>query len=269
VAIKSKYNEGKYNDGIYNLTLSISGSLVALILDGKGQYMGTPEPDALDIGDTWTLGIWSRPLDNPEHATVFSTAAPRDLRNEINISSTPISTPAGSLEVDNASLRVIIKDENGTTIKHISWSDYFQYDQWTHVFLQWDGTELNAFKNGAVTVTGSAFVNSSGTMADSPDRFTYYGAAVGPYAPFSGSIGHLALWDTILAEEEFGTVVSGAFDIDLLTSTGTYVSSASLKHWWQPGQDQSDIGRDYAGSLGLDKLQRIDIDNVLPDEPIV
>ena len=263
----SVYNEGVYNDGIYNITLS--GSSVSVRLDGEGQYMGRADTNALGIANTWTLGFWAYSKPNPEHFSVFSTAAGRG-ENEISVHSTDVPRTTQLLGSRPSDLRVLIKDADGTSIKEYGWGGFFRDSRWVHVFLQWDGNELAAFNNGFTAVTGTAFVNASGTMSDTPARKIFYGGAVGgAVATFSGSLGHFGMWDTLLGADEMGTVVSGGFDIDLTVPSGNYVSTGSLQHYWKPGEDPGNIGQDFAGSLNLNKLRNMTSDNVGPEVPDV
>lgn len=270
----SFYNQGVYNEGIYNLTVSgtaASGTQVAITLDGKTQYLGRADKNNLSIANTWTLGFWAKPFANKEHATFFSTASSRE-ENRIDILTTPIPEETSIHGKRPSEIRVVIKDVNGTTIKHYGWPDWFTDRTWTHTFIQWDGTDLEAFKNGIVTTTGVSFVNTSGSMADSPKRGFYYGSAVaGIFATFSGVLGHFGMWDSILNENEMSTIVSGTFAIDLTTVSGGYVSPGNLQHYWKPGAVDTNIGEDFAtsGALprNLDKLLGIDAENIIADIP--
>ncbi len=237
-------------------------------LDGKGQYLGrTDNPSNLGIANIWTLGFWSRPEDNKEHATIFATGSSNG-SNEIRVSSTAIPKETSDLGKSPAELRVLIKDGSGTTIKHYGWPDWFQTETWTHTFLQWDGTDLEAFKGGILTTTGiAALVNATGTMVDS-NRSLYYGSAVlGDFATFSGNAGHLGMWDTLLGPLELGSVVSGGFSAELTASFGNYTSQGSLKHYYKPGDNPSNLGEDLAGSLDLNKQRNIDSTNITLEQP--
>lgn len=263
----SVYNEGVYNEGIYNLSVSLSGTLVSVQLDGKGQYLGRFDTNNLDITNTWTLGFWAKSSAYKEHMSVFSTASIRG-ENEINVSSTPVPQTIQPLGGRPAELRVTIKDADGTTIKEYGWGGFFRDSDWTHVFLQWDGVDLDAFRNGIITTTGVFFVNVTGTMSDVPERKIFYGASIaGTTATFSGVLGHFGMWSSLLSTAEMATVVSGGFDIDLTTTSGSYVSTATLKHYWKPGAEPTNIGQDFAGDLDLNKLRNITSENTVPEVP--
>lgn len=260
----SFYNESFYNDGKYGLTSS--GTQAALTLDGRTQYLSRADKNSLGIADTWTLGFWAKPYANKEHQTFFSTATRRDT-DRIDILSTPIPQETNTHGKRPSELRMTITDLDGNIIKHYSWPDWYRDQEWTHTFLQWDGTDLNAYKDGVLTSTGVVFVNSSGTMSDS-ERSVFYGAAAtGVFATFSGVLGHFGMWNSLLTLAEMVEVVDAEFGIDLTTVSGNYVSAANLQHWWRPGFNAGNIGEDFAGSLNLNKLQNIDADAITTDTP--
>ena len=236
------YNEGIYNDGIYNFPIN------------------------LEIANEWTLGFWVKPKAFKEFGAIFSVGE-IDKENTIIISTTPVSSTA---EV-TSELRVLIKGSEGTIIKHYGWGRWFQTDTWTHTFLQWDGTDLTANLNALVATTGVALTDASGNMSDVPARKIFYGTtAAGELASFSGTIGHFGMWGSLLDPSEFGTVVSGGFEIDLTTSSGSYVSQDSLQHYWKPGEDPVSIGKDFVASgttLDLDKERGIVPADIVTDGP--
>ncbi len=236
-------------------------------LDGKGQYLGRNDDlSLLGIANTWTLGFWVEPQANKEHTTIFSTGD-NDGCNEIQVFTTAIPVESQSHGKRHAELRVLIKDAEGTTIKHYGWPTWFQTGVWTHTFVQWDGTDLDAFKDGFITTTGSALVNATGIMTDTT-RTLYYGSAVaGAFATFSGLAGHFGMWDSILGSAELTTIVSGGFSSNLVVTSGSYVSQADLQHYYRPGDIPGTLGNDFAGSLDLTKQRNMDSTNVTSDEP--
>ena len=236
------YNSGIYNEGIYNFPIN------------------------LEIANEWTLGFWVKPKPFKEFGAIFSVGE-IDKKNTIIISTTPVSSTAASL----SELRVLIKGEEGTIIKHYGWGGWFQQDTWTHTFLQWDGTDLTANLNALVATTGVALADDSGSMGDFPPRKIFYGTtAAGKLASFSGTIGHFGVWDSLLDPSEFGTVVSGGFGMNLTTSSGSYVSQDSLRHYWKPGEDSVNIGKDFVVSgtaRDLDKQRGITSADIVTDGP--
>ncbi len=265
-------------------------SNTAVQLDGKGQYLGRIEttttfgvynagiynrgiynfPINIEIGNVWTLGFWVKPRGYKEHGTIFAMGD-KEGKNEILISCTPVPFESPVLGKRPAELRVQIKDANGTTIKHYGWGNFFQADIWTHTTVQWDGTTLNAFKNGLVTATGVVVADNSGTMADFPGRKVFYGSSVaGEFATFSGIVGHFGMWNSTLSGSELETVVSGGFDVDLTIASGSYTSQEDLRHYWKPGDDNINLGKDFTTSgtpLDLDRQRNLTPDNIILDAP--
>lgn len=240
------YNKGNYNDGVYNGLSNLS------------------------IANIWTLAFWAKPRSYKEHATIFSMGE-KDDKNEIRISVTPVSAEREIFGKNFSEMRVLIKDANGTTIKHYSWPDWFQTEEWLHTTLEWNGTDLEAFRAGLPTTTGITFVNASGIMSDSARGIFYGSAIVGDFATFSGTLGHFGMWNALLDPGELGTVVSGGFSTDLTITSGTYVSQGTLQHYWKPGDDPANIGKDFVASgiaVDLTKEHDIDSNNIIIDEPI-
>ncbi len=188
-----------------------------------------------------------------------------DRPNAILVTTTPI--PQGTR---TAELRVLIRDVDGQVIKHLGWGDWFQQDSWTHTTIQWNGSELSTRKDSLVTNSGVVFTDSSGNMSDIPAReFFYGGTRNGTLPTFSGIVGHLGIWESILGDDELSVVFSGGLDMDLTTSSGSYVSQGNLRHYLKPGGDPSNIGKDFvtSGTLDLDKLRDITTDNIIIDSP--
>ncbi len=244
----SIYNQGVYNKGIYNLNSSLN----------------------LNIGNVWTLGFWLKPKSTKEHTVIFHAQGQGD-KNEIKISTTPLSVGTTARNTSASELRVFIKDFEGTTIKHLGWGGWGQTDTWIHTFVLWDGGNLNAYKDAVIMVSGSVFINTSGTMAGSPARRLSYGSTrEGTLATYSGTLGHFGMWNEILDIEELRTVVSGGFEIDLTTVSGSYISGANLQHYWKPGDDPANIGKDFTTSgtpLPFTKQQDVDSTNITLDQP--
>ncbi len=244
----SIYNADNFNDGIYNLA----------------QFN-------LRISNLWTLAFWAKPRNYKEHAIIFSVGESDD-QNEIRISTTPVSEERKVFGKSPSEIRVLIKDKNGTIIKHYSWPDWFRTEEWTHTAIEWDGTNLEAFKNALPTTTGVVFVNVSGTMLDSSRRIFYGSTVTGDRATFSGTVGHFGMWNSLLTAEELGTVVSGGFATDLTLTSGTYTSSGTLQHYWRPGDDPINIGKDFAttvtgSTFDLNKERNVNNANIVVDEP--
>ena len=213
-------------------------------LDGKNQYLASSSPPArVEITDTWSLSFWVKASLSSEVRSLLSIGT--DERNRIDVTSTPIPG------VSTAQLRVRISDASGSAINHSGWGQFFDttVSGWSHGAITWDGTDLQVCSSGTTLTTGTLFTNVSGDMSDDFDRKVFYGSATdGNTATWSGLIGHCAIWDTVLSLNEIQEIADGGHDIDLTSNTGNYVSSDSLKQYWKPGKNPSDIGQNFAVS---------------------
>jgi hypothetical protein len=242
---------------------------MSVILNGSDQYFArSAEPTVLGIGNAWTLAGWVKPRANKEHATIFSTATKEE--NRIELSVTPLTELTTLLRNRRSQLRVLIKDADGTTIKHYGFQDTFLEETWTHFGVTWDGNELLAYVSGTAAITGTVLTNVTGTMTDTP-RKVFYGNAIQGAATFSGTVGHLGFWGTVLSSGSLNEIAGAGHSANLLTNSGSYVESANLQHWWRPGDDPGDIGKDYAIAgtpinIGLD-ARRINGFNIVGDTP--
>ena len=113
--------------------------MVSLKLDGKGQYLARIDDLFSELGfsNTWTMGFWAKPEANKEHTSFFAMGNP-DGKNEIQVFTTAIPVETQTHGKRPSELRVIIKDADGTTIKHYGWPNWFQTKVWTHTFLKWN-----------------------------------------------------------------------------------------------------------------------------------
>lgn len=237
------YNLGIYNEGVYN----------------------SPIGTSIGIRNEWTLGFWIKPNASKEFGTILMVGE-RDQPNEIRIETAPV--PVGTVPTQ---LHVLIRGADGTVIKHYAWGDWFTDDAWTHTFVQWDGVQLSASKDSISKVPNVQLTDDSGNMSDTPARKIFYGTTPGgTIATFSGGVSHLVMWNTVLEPEELITVFSGGLGMDLLTASGSYISEGALPHWWKPGEDLANIGKDFASSgtlLDFTAVRNITTANVVGDVP--
>jgi hypothetical protein len=78
------------------------------------------------------------------------------------------------------------------------------------------------------------------------------------------------MWSNPLTPGEVTSIYnSGLSGFDLLTNFGSYISSATLLHWWQMGQNGLDIGEDTGSHSTLIDLTgtNMDVSNRVTDVP--
>lgn len=161
---------------------------------------------------------------------------------------------------------VILTDGSGTVFRNINASaaQFFEgnIDEWTHAVFTWDGTGdatggITFYKDGALENSQTEVTPSiAGSQSDSnrTTRIGGAGLAVSPTGTTAnGNIGHVAVWNTVLPAAAIQHIFVNRFSVDLNVDGGAYGQAANLKHWWKPGEDINDFGRDYviSGKINL------------------
>lgn len=244
---------------------------VSLRADGKGQMLSSTDFEAgWGVDNEWTLSFWIKPFDNKETSTVCELSSLRG-NNLIRVTLDPISSGRNLLPrlKTRSSMVTMIKGFDGTIIKHAKYGDFVQDDAWVNGAITWDGEDFQVYASGIAVGSGVTFVDSSGTMSDGDTRKFFYGGTVsGTVATSSGHLGHLGLWNTALPQVEVQEIASQGFTMDLTSNSGNYVSSASLKAYYKPGENSNDLGADYSGnSHNLDRISNLTAGEVITDAP--
>lgn len=266
---------------------------VSLQFDGKTEYLENAFQQAIGIANLWTITIWIKPKETP---SVFTTSGQPLFkpdgkallhlkgighRNEVLIWGDRIkdSTSEEFIVVENWNA-----DAGRIRVTRFNMAQKRQ--EWRLFACAWDGSNLHAWDNGikltdtydTVSGTGS-FIMEDPTTSGRARALRLGVAYTGvPYTledprlvSWSGMIGPVGVWNTVLGDLELGAIASGTFAYDLSTNSGTYTSSGTLVHWWRLGADSTDIGKDYAPTG--DKSINIGVDatvtgtNIVVDSP--
>lgn len=235
---------------------------VSLRFKGVDAYLENTIRQSLGFANLWTISIWLKPFEDrpreklPEiHHRALVHLKGATHRNEVLIWADRITnTEPDVIHVENWD-----KDSKRVRITRFNMAQ--QREQWRNFSVYWDGSNLIGWDNGVEIADIHETLSGTGSfvMQDpvaSAGRSVRLGAAYSgiagalelPLAAWSGHMGPVAIWDIGVTDQELGTVISGGFGIDLTTDSGTYTSSANLVHWWRPGADNTDIGKNYAVS---------------------
>jgi hypothetical protein len=192
-------------------------------------------------------------------------------RNLIDIQLAPGISLINHIFVDSGPhVNVLLTDSGGAFFKSYQWQNVFSVlDVWKNIVITWNGTSLLLYINGVATIADVYGIDNAGVMTDTP-RSVYYGAfdAGSPFS-FPGYLGHLGLWDSILTAGEATEIYNNGFAIDLKTDFGSYVSSASLKHYWRPGFADVGFTDEQASptSIDFDDSVNLDASDIVNDAP--
>lgn len=249
---------------------------VSLLINGVDERL---ESESLPMGfaNLWTMSFWIKPtqfLPEPVSSNhrVLAHLRGTTRRGEVLIWGARIEGSKNEEEI-----HVEIGDSDGARLRIIRFNTVQKRNQWRNFSCVWDGTNLIAYDQGLL-ISDQFLVQSGGNgVMDEPagGRILRVGDLIEDTGPiltgWSGIVGHIGIWNTALAPAEYGAVISGGFGFDLLTNSGTYTSGASLKHWWKPGDDFPNVGRDYAGEVTLTSgagATATGVNNVITDYPV-
>lgn len=237
-----------------------NGSILVNFPAANGEYLSDWQqaPHALDFANTWSISIWAKPeLDagglSKYMLDITSLSA---LRLAISDGGTP-------------AFFVQLTDNGGTLFKSYVWTGAITGSAWNHWIATWNGTSLVLHYGGSTQAPSSTPVDDAGTMADDDrnmgfgvdilDLINSGGATVDNF--WTGNLGHLGIWNTVLSQSEAAEIFAGKHGMDLSVNTGNYTSAASLIHWYRPGF--ADVGsQDEAGNDHF-------LDNVIANSNIV
>lgn len=265
---------------------------VSLEFNGVDQYLENIIRQTMGIANLWTISLWMKPF---ETSSLFDSEGRQLFRpdgkallhfkgaahdNEILIWGDRIenSTTEEFIVVENWN-----KDSKRIRVTRFNMAQ--KRKEWRLFSCAWDGSNLIAWDNGIRIEDFNETVSGAGSFIQDDSQIpgagrsvrlaaAYSGTAVSLDGPrvvaYSGVMGPISVWSTVLGDLELGEVASGTFGMDLTTDSGTYASSANLSHWWRLGGDSADIGADYAvtGTLiNVAESGTVTAANIVVDSP--
>lgn len=245
-------------------------AVYSIALDGSTEYFLNQTDNTFGIVDDWSISLWcladSTTLTQSD--TVFRLKVSNNNRSEI------LWTLFGV--TGSEFFQIQLRKSNGQFLKRYRWNEaniFPTADVWVHLLATWNGTTgdvLKLYINGTDTAADSTVTDTTGEMSD-PGRQMSYGADTVGTGNWGGNVGHLAMWNTVLGDSEVTEIFNGKFNISLRSNSGPYISSSALQHYWRPGSDRNDIGKDEGfGSTKVDIMQNAanitvaDIDTNIP-----
>ncbi len=224
------------------LAAAQSGLEASVDMDGNNISALRTASGAVGIANTWSMGAWFRP-DDIQFAKVGSVIQVRgwegsDQENNIlirirgNVAGQPVRVDV----YDSAAVRIKRFDYLPTPVPR---------DQWSLILATFDGVadELKLYVNGVERVASSTPDDSPGTLTDTPDRAIGLGNTPSAgSAVASGSFYQGGLWNSVLTSgEQLALYANG----DGRNTPFDTQQGASLEHWYRPGFDVPNMGKDY------------------------
>ncbi len=239
----------------------------SISFDGSTEVMGNANFNTLGVANTWSLMIWMRRSSaSPGQISItriFSSGFAAGNDNAIRVESR--GNTAGN------ALTVVTTNPAGGVIKNFRYEDasvVFTYDVWHQLILIWDGTDLSLYEDGVNRDAFASKINdNAGTMTDTA-RDVFFGRLTddtGIHWP--GFLHTVALWDvdiTSAVAEIYNGGTASTFNLRDASF------NANLKHWWRPGQDSNDLGKDSGKGTKIDvNVSSVNItsDDIVSESP--
>ena len=253
-----------YGSGAGGGEVQFQEQTVSVDLNGDTEGLGTATETAIGIVNVWSIGIWFKPTDDGV-AGSFSWDKIM-CRIGPNVGTSRIDWELQGGEV-NAPYWLNMSKEPFGTLKRYTWESQAVEGAWNFAVITWDGTDLLLYQDGAVQTPTTTPIDDTGAQSDS-DRGVWVHQNSSNDKQMEGRIHSMGIWSVAMASGEIAELFSGASAIDWASSSGDYVSSASLQHWWRFGHDSGDIGKDY-GKAAVLKDTMDDAENITAGDDIV
>ena len=192
---------------------------------GGSEFLDNLTPQAIGLANEWTISIWYRSDDAVGSGTLRGLLTIDGAGNTIELSKSSLNKPT-----------IILKDGSGTIFRQIvgNTTDFFAESVFVHCVVTWDGTAgatggITFYKNGILTNAQTVTTSIAGSQSDSNRTVEIARKADGVTS--NGDIGHVAVWNTVLAADEIRQVAVNRWSMDLREDTEGYGSAANLKHW--------------------------------------
>ncbi len=185
-------------NGDVEWTTGISGS--GLRFDSEGEYVSLPDSDNLDLlGEEASIEVWIYPENNRAAAGIIHKGTATDFSDE-----------SYSLQYNSpGEVAMIFTNESGVSTYVISDEAHLQENQWHHIVIAWNMSEVHMYIDGAEVVSLKYYQNSwkSTLPADfapirDSDGDLMIGSQPVPGYRFEGIIDNPVLYNRMLAAGE-------------------------------------------------------------------
>jgi hypothetical protein len=245
-----------------------AGTAVGVSIDfnGSDENMANTTNQSIGIVNAWTINAWIYPHD-------VDTA-----RNDVFAITENTPTTPDRIQclirgdVANDPVQVVVYDNGGSNLKNYYWNAPLTENAWNMVTISWDGTNLLLYVNGISEGAADTKNNDDAVTTADSNRSVY----LADYPPTAGAEGDMlihsvAIWSEVLSAGDLMAIFSRASSADLRESFGVYTASDTLQHWWKPGEDGDDLGKDYGNGSNLIDIDtnasNIDYTDVVGDAP--
>ena len=249
-----------------------SPQLVSVDFDGVTEEMVSADAPEMGIENAWTCAVWWKPRAANYLPTATLTTNVFGLASELGSAANLMGINLRGADSPSR-MQITIRDSAGTQIKNYRYDTVSTVDAWNFSLFTWDGTNLVFYHDGALEGPDELFVDIAGIgMIDTARQVKIANPSPGTDG-LDGLVHSIGLWDVVLDNAAQGVLYNGGNGrtVDWKQNDGAYVAGPNVKHWWRPGFNSGDIGRDYGRATVLMDANElsvgIDASDVVTDSP--
>lgn len=227
---------------------TVGGGFSVMFNEGGGSEDLQAAVYSTDVGlaDAWTIAAWIKPLPSVDTGGFAVESFFRADSSSSAINEIVIGAPH-QVGDSSRSIHVEMTDSSDTKIKDLEWTEVLTNDTWNHVAVTYIeslvGQQVFVFVDSVdLGAPDIATIDITGTMTNSTARKM----ALAWLGDWQGQTHALGLWSVALSSADIAQLAATS-DLNLnMTTNGSYRRGAFLLHWYRPGEDSDDIGKDYA-----------------------
>ncbi len=242
-----------------------STALRALDFDGAGEYLASSTAYALGATREFSLSVWvlADPRASGRRALISVRGGSDATENRVE------------LIANGAELEMTVHNASGQLVYQATYGSALVAAEWQLVALTFDA-EVDAspilFVDGHVLGPASSeFTGHAPVFSDSAGRILIGSTGDAGVGTWYGAIGHVALFDVALGDDEIDELWLRGHSLDLRANLGAYQSTDALLHYWRLGDEPSAVGADFGlASLPIDlddPAGGIDAADIILDAP--
>lgn len=230
---------------VQGLGPAVSGLEASVDFDGTVNSVLRTAESTVGIADDWSLAVWYKPDD------VYLTI---NTQNIIRLTPDTGSANEISLLMQAGSgppqMKILVRNSIDVLLKSFIVGNDLLVNEWNLIVMTFDGTTTNVLEVYVNGIDALPVRNTDGTsaMTDTARRIGLGCLPVGTLdANASGTFYTFGIWDSVLTSGEQLALYNGRNGVGAQFDTpiGDYASQANLQHWYRPGFDLANIGKDY------------------------
>jgi hypothetical protein len=236
----------------------------SLEFDGTADFLSkTSSLTDLDIANTFTMMVWMKHETAGGDCRIFDTLEP-GLSNQSRINMRLRGDVAGD------PFQVAIRDNGGTNLKLYQFNGVSADEDWYNFATSWSGTDLKGYRNGIEDASPTKTNDDAVTLVERSRQAFVGRNSSASNQFFQGTIGCIALWSSVLTDNEILELSLRGLEFDLRQAGQVYDSQDDLVIYYYFGfNPDSALGTDLGSSATNLTATSLDETDTFGDNPRV